>query len=138
MAELGDDAGELLALVALDHAGGDPGALAGDVVELAQENGLADAADAVEDHAAGVDAFAEAGEGDGECVAFVLATDERGRAGAGGGDVGVGFGVQALSFSGLLKSSQTNLRRVVWARSSRPHSTISNVFENFLDGMDGC
>ena len=79
MAELGDDARQLLALVALDHPRGDPAVLACDVVELAQQDGLPDAARPVEDHAAGMDPFAQPPQSDREGVQFVLTADQRGR-----------------------------------------------------------
>jgi len=57
MAELGDDARQLLARIALDHTRGDPALLARDVVELAQEDRLPHAANPIENHAAGMDPF---------------------------------------------------------------------------------
>jgi len=73
MAELGDDARQLLARVALDHTRGDPALLARDVVKLAQEDRLPDARDPVEDHAASVDAFPQPAQGQSQ-------TDSRPRA----------------------------------------------------------
>jgi hypothetical protein len=83
MAELRDHAPQILVLVTLDHAGGNPPLLPRNMIELPQQHRLTDPTEPIEEHAAGVDAGSEPGERHTELVDLVVAADERRRAGAG-------------------------------------------------------